>query len=100
MPRVLTLPLTVAANGSIATISQDHPAEVGQSVALLLDTRPGERRTLPDYGLTDMLFEGYDTDDIADAVTEWEPRATTDIVQTVTTAAGVQALTVHLTEET
>jgi phage baseplate assembly protein W len=99
MARVLALPLTVTAAGQMATITQDHPAEITQSVALLLDTRPGERRTLPDYGLPDQLFgRGFDESLVAEVVAEWEPRADPEIVDTVTSGSHTSA-TVHLVEE-
>lgn len=99
MARVLSLPLTIATSGSIATITQDHPAEITQSVALLLDTQPGDRRTLPDYGLPDRLFGGLDTQLVAEVIAEWEPRADPDMIETVTGGAD-QAIAVHLLEET
>lgn len=98
MARVLSLPLTIAPNGSMATITQDHPAEITQSVALLLDTRPGERRTLPDYGLPDRLFGGLDPTLVDETIAEWEPRADPDLVETVTSGAH-QTIAVHLREE-
>lgn len=99
MARVLALPLTVTVGGAMSTITQDHPAEIAQSVALLLDTRPGERRTLPDYGLPDQLFAGgLDEALVAEVIAEWEPRADADIVDTVTGGVFATA-TVHLVEE-
>ena len=98
MARVLTLPLAVAPNGSIATVTQDHPAEIAQSVALLLDTRPGDRRTLPDYGLPDPVFDGVDPTLVAEVIAEWEPRAEPDLIETVTDGL-VQNTVVHLVEE-
>ncbi|HXH77323.1 GPW/gp25 family protein [Nocardioides sp.] len=98
MARVLTLPLTVAANGAMATVTQDSSPEITQSVALLLDTRPGERRTLPDYGLPDPLFSGVDPNLVAEVIDEWEPRAETELIELVV-AGAFQAVDVHLTEE-
>jgi hypothetical protein len=71
----LALPLTVAADGTLASVTQDSPAEVSQSVALLLATRPGERRSVPGYGLPDPLFSGIDLDQVAAVIEEWEDRA-------------------------
>jgi phage baseplate assembly protein W len=93
--RVLSLPLTVTANGSMATITQDHPAEIVQSVALLLDTRPGDRRTLPDYGLPDPVFGGLDPAVVAEVVAEWEPRADGATIDTVT-SGNTQTVDVHV----
>lgn len=99
MARVLTLPLTVAANGSMSTITQDHPTEIAQSVALLLATRPGERRTLPEYGLADPVFAGLDPAVVAEVIAEWEPRADAQLIETAT--AGIEQTTVvHLANDT
>lgn len=100
MARTLTLPLEVTANGALATVTQDHPAEIAQSVGLLLDTRPGERRTLPEYGFPDQLFGigALDEGLIAETVAEWEPRADPDIVDTVR-SGSTQSTTVHILEE-
>lgn len=74
---MLTLALPLRMAGSrLATVETDSDEEIAQSVALLLDTRPGERRSVPEYGLPDPLFSGVDLDVIADVVDEWEPRAT------------------------
>lgn len=99
MARVLTLPLTVATSGAFATVTQDSAAELSQSVALLLDTRPGDRRTLEDYGLPDPLFGGVDPSIVAEVIADWEPRADPDSIELVTDGAE-QIVGVHLTEET
>lgn len=98
MARVLTLPLAVAANGSMSTVTQDNAAEITQSVALLLDTRPGDRRTLPDYGLPDPVFSGIDAALVAEVITDWEPRADAQLIETLTNGSE-QNTTVHLVEE-
>lgn len=98
MARVLTLPLAVTANGRTATVTQGHPAEIAQSVALLLATQPGDRRTLPDYGLPDPLFSGVDPQVVAEVVEEWEPRADTELIDVV--VSGIeQTATVHLAND-
>lgn len=95
MARTLTLPLKVAADGQMASITQDHPAEIAQSLALLLATRVGERRVNPDYGLPDPTFDVVSSELIETAAAEWEPRA--DIAAIDTAAAG-QPTRVHLEE--
>jgi phage baseplate assembly protein W len=100
MARVLTLPLALTPSGALATVTQDHPAEIAQSVGLLLDTRPGERRTLPDYGLPERLFVVGDLDEalIAETISEWEPRADVEILDTVKGTA-YPSTTVQILEE-
>ncbi|MCB9377081.1 MAG: GPW/gp25 family protein [Microthrixaceae bacterium] len=70
----LALPLRIGARG-LAVVTQDSPAEIAQSVGLLVATRPGERRSVPEYGVPEPLFVGMNPAAIADAVDEWEPRA-------------------------
>lgn len=83
---MLRLPLEVTASGGLAQVEIDSIEDVLQSVGLLLDTRPGERRSVPDYGLGDPLFalDGVAEDEIRDAVEEWEERADLTEVESFT----------------
>lgn len=74
MPEHLAFPITVTRQG-LATVEQDSDADLVQSVALLLNTRPGERRSVPDYGLPDPVFGHLSHSDVVAVVGEWEPRA-------------------------
>ncbi|XBB66872.1 GPW/gp25 family protein [Nocardioides sp. WV_118_6] len=74
MPDHLAFPLAVTRQG-LATVEQDSDADLVQSVALLLNTRPGERRSLPDYGLPDPVFGHLAHSDVVAVVGQWEPRA-------------------------
>lgn len=78
--RHLAFPIRVNSNGSLATLEQDSDTEIAQSVRLLLATHPGERRSVPDYGLPDPVFTGVDVADIAHVIYEWEDRAPTALV--------------------
>lgn len=79
-PVHLALPLRVSASGSLATQRVGSPAEVGQSVALLLATRVGERRSEPEYGSGDALFGPLGSDRLDEAAIEtWEPRAVEEL---------------------
>lgn len=97
----LSFPITVGPTGRLLSLGDDSPRAVAQSVALLLATRPGERRSVPEYGLTDPLFTPHGADEaaIAQAVADWEPRATpADIA--VAHAGIAQTVTVHPREDT
>lgn len=60
----------------LATVEQESDADICQSVALLLDTRPGQRAAVPEYGLPDTLFgDGLDETTVLEAVTAWVPYA-------------------------
>lgn len=86
MVQHLALPLRVTDSGRLAAVDQDSPTEIAQSVALLLSTAPGERRSVPEYGLVELLAAGYTPDDLADAIAEWETRADPALVE----QAGVE----------
>lgn len=95
MTDTIMLPLTLTTTGKLATVEQGSAAELGQSVGLLIDTRPGERRSVPGYGLPDQRgsLSNSDVRDIQDdidaAIRAWEPRAdpadvTVDVVDGLT----------------
>lgn len=74
----LAFPLRVTPTG-LATVVQDSADDIAQSIQLLLRTRPGERRSVPDYGLPDPTFgTRLDEDDVLEAISEWEDRAVLD----------------------
>lgn len=76
MAQHLALPFTMTADGRLQTLTQDSPAEVAQSVALLLSTRAGERLSVPNYGTPPALFaQRVNTGAIGAALEAWEPRA-------------------------
>lgn len=91
----LALPVALAPDGRLVALPQDSPAEVAQSVALLLATRPGERRSVPDYGLPDPVFGGVDVDEIVSTVAEWEDRADPVTVEQLAEQIVAQELRVH-----
>lgn len=71
----LALPLVVTDSGALGSLMQDSVEEIAGSVALLLATRPGERRSVPEYGVPDARFGGVNTSAVADALSDWEERA-------------------------
>jgi phage baseplate assembly protein W len=87
MPQHLALPIKVTAAGRLASVEQDSVEDIAQSVALLVDTRPGDRRSVEDYGIPDPVFGGVDADEVAELILEWEDRADQSVVEQV--AAGV-----------
>lgn len=87
MPQHLALPIAVTGSGRLATVEQDTEADLAQSVALLVDTRPGERRAEPGYGVPDPLFGGVDLAEVTQAIVTWEDRA--DLIFAEDVARGV-----------
>lgn len=87
MPRHIAMPITLTGAGRLATVEQDSEADIAQSIALLVDTRPEERRAEPEYGVPDPLFGGLNAADLTEAIVEWEDRA--DLVYAEQVARGV-----------
>lgn len=81
MPQRLALPIRVTSTGALASVPQDSDADIRQSIALLVNTRPGERRSEPDYGLPDPRFGTVDVAEIADVIATWEPRADDAVIE-------------------
>lgn len=95
MAQHLAFPITVAADGKLAALDQDSPAEVAQSVALLLSTEPGERAAEPEYGYASPLGRGIDPDEIADLIGEHEDRADPALVEVTLNTLVEQRAVVH-----
>lgn len=81
MPSEIAIPFRLGADGHVATESSPD-AYVRQHVLSLINTQPGERTVLGDYGipLADLLFEDDDEDllaelgdQISNAFADWEP---------------------------
>lgn len=96
MPAEMSFPFAIAADGSIATVS-DPDKQVRQHVHTLLGTEPGERVMLTDYGITtrSQLFEPGDaliTETIAAdtklAMAKYEPGIVVRSVNPVHNPAG------------
>lgn len=104
MTRHLAAPLRLSGSGSLVTLAQDGPQEVAQSVALLVATRPGERRSEPGYGTRDGLFvtgspaSPYpDTQALLAAVSQWEPRADPAALDVALRSPGQEDAVVRIT---
>lgn len=81
MPESLSLPLAITAAGPLAALATDSPAEIAQSVAVLLSTRVGERRSESAYGSAGQLFALVPTLAVdSAAINRWEPRATPETI--------------------
>jgi phage baseplate assembly protein W len=62
-------------NGRLATVEQGSPEDVSKCLYALLATRRGSREELPEYGIDDPTFDGFDLDEARAAADRYEPRA-------------------------
>jgi hypothetical protein len=62
-------------NGRLATVDQNSPEDVSKCLLPLFSIEQGTREELPEYGVPDPTFEGFDEADARAVIAEWEPRA-------------------------
>jgi hypothetical protein len=86
----LRLPLTLAADGSFATVAEDSEAEVVQCTQVVLRSRAGERLTVPTLGIPDPAFTGLDVQVAIAEVERWEPRAQLTVDERLLGQDGVE----------
>jgi phage baseplate assembly protein W len=96
-PTHLRFPLMVSSTGRLAAVQVDSVDDVGQSLALLAATRPGERLSVPAYGTPPFLFtDEPPVEALREAAAMWEPRAAG---YSVDVSGDLQAPTVTITGE-
>lgn len=82
MPRTPKLKMPFSIPGAeAAVVEQDSVTEVTQNVEALLRTPVGSRIDEPEYGIPELTFREatpyIENGDLAEAIAEWEPRAST-----------------------
>lgn len=75
----LTIPFTLAEDGSAQTLEQGTSEEITQCVANLVGTLPGTRYAIPAYGTPDPTFSGLNLAMLNVAARKYEPRATISV---------------------
>ena len=65
----------VDAFGQLLVTEQDSYSEVSNSVEMLVGTLPGQRPTVPTYGVPDLTFTRINDADLVRLIDIWEPRA-------------------------
>lgn len=79
-------PFRLGTDGAFAVVEQDSLDDVMQCIEVLVSTEIGSREELPGYGITDPTFTtSVDLSEIAQAIDDWEDRASVDINQAVDT---------------
>lgn len=59
MTRVMSFPMRLDGPGRIASVEQDSDAHVEELIAVAMLTRPGERITVPSFGVADPAFARF-----------------------------------------
>lgn len=59
---LIAYPFRLSASGAVATTEQGTDAQLAEELAVAMLTRTGERELVPDFGLDDPVFAGFDED--------------------------------------
>lgn len=59
MPRLISFPLRLDGSGAFASVEQGSDAEIEEQIAIGMLTRPGERITVPTFGVNDPAFNTF-----------------------------------------
>lgn len=62
MAALIAYPFRLAAGGVVATIEEGADEQVAQELAVAVLTRRGERVLVPEFGVADPVFTGFDAD--------------------------------------
>lgn len=73
MADLISYPFRLDSSGSVATVEQDSDAQLAQEVAVGILTRPEERPFIPDFGIADPAFVGFDADALRLQVATYGP---------------------------
>jgi hypothetical protein len=71
--RMLAHPFRVSANGTAATVEQNSDDGNAQELAVLILTRTGERPLVPQFGIADPTFRGFEPSELTAAVSMYGP---------------------------
>lgn len=94
MTQLISFPFRLMPNGSVATREDGDPDLYSEELAVMMKTVPGERELVPLFGLNDPTFQGFDVQDLVDAVELFGPPVTIAAVATNYVSDGVQDVTV------
>lgn len=59
MPRLISFPFRIDGTGAVASVDQDSDPEIEEQLAVAALTRPGERITVPTFGVADPAFDRF-----------------------------------------
>lgn len=94
VPRVLSFPLRVGIDGSLATVDQGSDAYVDECIGVAMLTRPGEIILAPTFGVDDPAFAGFDAAALQRHLLDFGPDVTITNVATVVTGPDTEQVRV------
>ena len=97
MPALISHPFRLSPDGSVATVDTESAQYVAEQLAILILTRPGERPLVPDLGLTDPTFAGFDDSTLQEQADAYAPPCSIEQVTIKPTSAVTQDVVVAFT---
>lgn len=70
---ILSHPFRLADTGEVATVDEGSTAANAEAVVVLAMTRLGERRMVPEFGVVDPVFAGFDAGELEAGLALWGP---------------------------
>ena len=96
---ILSHPFRLTLTGAAATVANGSSAANAEGVAVLALTRPGERPMVPNFGVADPAFDGYDAAELSAALYLFGPAGVSvDNIKTTPVDDRVAAVTITFTE--
>ena len=92
---MIAFPFRLDPTGSIASVDQDSDAEIDQQIAVGMLTRPGERITVPTFGVHDPSFNHFLLGNLQRHCVDFGPDVTIRTVQTNQLTEGREQVTIN-----
>lgn len=82
MAGLISHPFRLTPSGAVATVPQESDQYRAEQLAMIVLTRPGERPLVPDLGLADPVFVGFDGSTLQQQADAFGPSVTILAVRT------------------
>lgn len=96
MARLLAYPVRLGSNGTFVDV-EDGEDYYAQEIACLIQTQPGERELVPDYGIDDPTFSEFDRLELASKIEAFGPPV--DIQDVIIQVVNDQVISVEVKYE-
>ena len=73
MAELFSFPFRMTPAGAASKVTADSDQARGERIAMLVLTRKGERPLVPDMGITDPLFSGFEPSEVSAELARWAP---------------------------
>jgi|SRR5579875_905821 len=97
MAQILSVPFRLAANGTVATVTEGTDQANAEQLSVIVRTIQGEREMQPGFGLPDPAFNGISLGDLTAQVALWGPAVTVNSATPSDDDMTTQTLTVDFT---